>query len=178
MILYRPGMPGKRWAASTLLALSLLAVGTPPQAAASAAPEVPLEEINAVTTQVAFGLRRPVAIAAPDDGTDRLFIVEKRGTVRVYHPDTGLAPDPIIDITSSVDESGNERGLLGIALSPASPTTTSCTSPTRRCRTARSPSPGTTWTTRASTRCSPRSTARTPTTTAATSPSAPTACST
>ncbi|MEV4799242.1 PQQ-dependent sugar dehydrogenase [Nonomuraea sp. NPDC049421] len=111
-------MPGKRWAASTLLALSLLAVSTPPQAAASAAPAVPLEEINAVTTQVAFGLRRPVAIAAPDDGTDRLFIVEKRGTVRVYHPDTGLAPDPIIDITSSVDESGNERGLLGIALSP------------------------------------------------------------
>jgi glucose/arabinose dehydrogenase len=79
---------------------------------------VPLEEINATATQVAFGLRRPTAIAAPDDGTDRLFIIEKRGTVRVYHPDTGLAQNPIIDITASVDESGNERGLLGIALAP------------------------------------------------------------
>ncbi|GII72924.1 hypothetical protein Sme01_54000 [Sphaerisporangium melleum] len=77
---------------------------------------MPLEEINVVTTQVAFGLQRPVALAAPDDGTDRLFIVEKRGTVRVYHPTTGLAQTPLIDITASVDTSDNERGLLGIAL--------------------------------------------------------------
>lgn len=128
-------MPGKRWAAPMLLALSLpllapVSALTPPAAAMTSlsvadsgtrraeASKVPLEEINATTTQVAFGLRRPVAIAAPDDGTKRLLIVEKRGTVRVYHPDTGLAQTPIIDITASVDESGNERGLLGIALSP------------------------------------------------------------
>ncbi|MEO3890720.1 PQQ-dependent sugar dehydrogenase [Nonomuraea sp. B5E05] len=116
-------MPGKRWAAPALLALTLpllapVGVLTPPVAAATSVSEVPLEEINTVTTQVAFGLRRPTAIAAPDDGTDRLFITEKRGTVRVYHPDTGLGQTPIIDITASVDESGNERGLLGIALSP------------------------------------------------------------
>ncbi|WP_406675010.1 PQQ-dependent sugar dehydrogenase [Nonomuraea sp. N2-4H] len=120
-------MPGKRWAASALLALSLTAASAPPATAASSAPErpasaaaatVPLEEINTVTEQVAFGLYRPTALVAPDDGTGRLFITEKRGTVRVYHPDTGLDATPIIDITSSVDESGNERGLLGIALSP------------------------------------------------------------
>lgn len=120
-------MPGRRWAAPVLLALSLplLAPLNPPPVAATtgspvarAAATVPLEEIDATTTQVAFGLRRPTAIAAPDDGTRRLFITEKRGTVRVYHPDTGLAQTPIIDITASVDESGNERGLLGIALSP------------------------------------------------------------
>jgi glucose/arabinose dehydrogenase len=128
-------MPAKRWAAPALLALSLpllapLAVLTPPAATAASSsvtdngtrgPEtstVPLEEINATTTQVAFGLRRPTAIAAPDDGTNRLLIIEKRGTVRVYHPDTGLEPTPIIDIRASVDESGNERGLLGIALAP------------------------------------------------------------
>ncbi|MBF8186708.1 PQQ-dependent sugar dehydrogenase [Nonomuraea sp. K274] len=128
-------MPGKRRAASVLLALSLpllapVSVLTPPAAAAtsSSAPSfvadtgvpatVPLEEINATATQVAFGLRRPTAIAAPDDGTNRLFITEKRGTVRVYHPDTGLEQTPIIDIVASVDESGNERGLLGMALAP------------------------------------------------------------
>ncbi|NJP89366.1 glucose/sorbosone dehydrogenase-like protein [Nonomuraea sp. FMUSA5-5] len=119
-------MPGKRWAVPALLALSLplltAPMSAPPATAATssaqAAATVPLEEINATATQVAFGLRRPTAIAAPDDGTKRLFITEKRGTVRVYHPDTGLAQTPLIDITASVDESGNERGLLGIALAP------------------------------------------------------------
>ncbi|SDJ44751.1 PQQ-dependent sugar dehydrogenase [Nonomuraea jiangxiensis] len=126
-------MPGKRWAAPVLLALSLPLLApvnalTTPVAAATArtdsvqrsavAATVPLEEVNTITTQVAFGLRRPTAIAAPDDGTNRLFITEKSGTVRVYHPDTGLAQAPIIDITASVDETGNERGLLGIALAP------------------------------------------------------------
>ncbi|MGP4103333.1 hypothetical protein, partial [Nonomuraea sp. KM90] len=88
-------MPGKRWAAPVLLALSLPLLApvnalTPPVAAATSpsvvanSAQVPLEEINATSTQVAFGLRRPTAIAAPDDGTNRLFITEKRGTVRVY----------------------------------------------------------------------------------------------
>ncbi|MFH9815963.1 PQQ-dependent sugar dehydrogenase [Streptomyces sp. NPDC017230] len=87
-------------------------------AAAGESSPVPLPSLSATTTQVASGLRRPTAIAAPDDGTDRLFITEKSGTVRVYHPDTGLTGTPLIDITSSVDESGNERGLLGLALPP------------------------------------------------------------
>ncbi|ARQ67452.1 PQQ-dependent sugar dehydrogenase [Streptomyces marincola] len=141
-------MSRRRWASPALLALTLTlvapltafasppapsppvaasAVETPPAPAgpgtgggesAAADSTVPLEEITASATQVAFGLRRPTALVAPDDGTDRLFIVEKRGTVRVYHPDTGLEATPLIDITSSVDETGNERGLLGIALAP------------------------------------------------------------
>ncbi|MGW5788758.1 PQQ-dependent sugar dehydrogenase [Streptomyces sp. NPDC003757] len=91
---------------------------TPSPAAAAAPSPVPLPSLSATTTQVASGLRRPTALAAPDDGTDRLLITEKSGRVRVYHPDTGLAPAPLLDITSAVDESGNERGLLGIALPP------------------------------------------------------------
>ncbi|CAM5725477.1 hypothetical protein SGLAM104S_05602 [Streptomyces glaucescens] len=87
-------------------------------AAADTTSTVPLPSLSATTTQVAYGLRRPTALAAPDDGTGRLFITEKPGTVRVYHPDTGLARTPLIDITSAIDESGNERGLLGIALPP------------------------------------------------------------
>ncbi|MEU1055494.1 PQQ-dependent sugar dehydrogenase [Streptomyces sp. NPDC005876] len=111
----------RRWTGPLLLLLLLLTVLTSPPAAASpdkadAASAVPLPSLKATTTQVASGLRRPTAIAAPDDGTGRLFITEKAGTVRVYHPDTGLAATPLIDITSAIDESGNERGLLGIAL--------------------------------------------------------------
>ncbi|MFH9570044.1 PQQ-dependent sugar dehydrogenase [Streptomyces sp. NPDC017454] len=109
--------------AAALLLITLIPAppATAPAAAEAAAGEsspVPLPSLSATTTQVASGLRRPTAIAAPDDGTDRLFITEKSGTVRVYHPDTGLTGTPLIDITSSVDESGNERGLLGLALPP------------------------------------------------------------
>ncbi len=131
-------MSRRRWTGPLLLALLLttltpLPVATQSFAAAPPAtantmptrtgaaqdtPPVPLPSLSATTTQVASGLRRPTALVAPDDGTGRLFITEKPGTVRVYHPDTGLARTPLIDITSAVDESGNERGLLGIALPP------------------------------------------------------------
>ncbi|MFG3138656.1 PQQ-dependent sugar dehydrogenase [Streptomyces sp. NPDC048211] len=99
-------------------AQSVAPAGNVPDGAVAAPSSVPLPSLRATTTQVASGLRRPTALAAPADGTDRLFITEKSGTVRVYHPDTGLAPAPLIDITASVDESGNERGLLGIAVPP------------------------------------------------------------
>ncbi|WP_093804333.1 PQQ-dependent sugar dehydrogenase [Streptomyces sp. Wb2n-11] len=131
-------MSRRRWTGPLLLALLLTALtplpattqsfaAAPPATANTMAtrtgaaqdtPPVPLPSLSATTTQVASGLRRPTALVAPDDGTDRLFITEKPGTVRVYHPGTGLARDPLIDIASAVDESGNERGLLGIALPP------------------------------------------------------------
>ena len=89
--------------------------------AAAAVPQAQAAEpiaLTVETTQVASGLQRPTAIAAPDDGSGRLFIAEKAGRVRVYHPDTGLADAPMLDITAAVSTSGNERGLLGIAPSP------------------------------------------------------------
>lgn len=121
-------MSRRRWAGPVLLALLLTAPlslpatsadAVPPRAgAAEATSLVPLPSLSATTTQVASGLKRPTALVAPDDGTGRLFITEKSGTVRAYRPDTGLAATPIVDIKSSVDESGNERGLLGIAVPP------------------------------------------------------------
>ncbi|MDG4764032.1 PQQ-dependent sugar dehydrogenase [Solwaraspora sp. WMMD406] len=87
-------------------------------AAHQSAAAVPLDRLTVASTQVAFGLRRPTAMIAPDDGSGRLFIAEKTGTVRVYHPDSGLATDPLLDISDRVDISGNERGLIGIATAP------------------------------------------------------------
>jgi glucose/arabinose dehydrogenase/lysophospholipase L1-like esterase len=107
---------------SAALALPLLGVGssaaepdTVPLEAASTR-DVPLEEVAVTTTQVAFGLRRPTTVVGLEDG--RLLVTEKQGTVRSYHPDTGLAADPVLDIRSRVDSSDNERGLLGIAPAP------------------------------------------------------------
>ncbi|GGM18324.1 PQQ-dependent sugar dehydrogenase [Micromonospora yangpuensis] len=77
-----------------------------------------LERLTVSTTQVAAGLRRPTAIHAPDDGSGRLFITEKVGTVRVYDEQDGLAATPLLDLTDRVSTSGNERGLLGIVTSP------------------------------------------------------------
>ncbi|MFI9011502.1 PQQ-dependent sugar dehydrogenase [Actinosynnema sp. NPDC053489] len=77
---------------------------------------VPLSELTVVSEQVATGLRRPVAITGLPDG--RMLIVEKEGTVRAYHPDTGLAAEPVLDLTDRIDDSDNERGLLGITPAP------------------------------------------------------------
>ena len=87
-------------------------------AAAEPAPRTAasFEDVTVTTTQVASGLRRPTAVTGLADG--RLLITEKQGTVRAYHPDTGLAPDPVLDLSAKVDGSGNERGLLGLAPAP------------------------------------------------------------
>lgn len=104
-------------AAVTALLLSPLAptvTGTEPAARA----DVPLDELRAVTTQVAFGLSRPTSLTSLPDGSGRLLIAEKRGTVRAFHPDTGLAAGFVLDIRDRVDGVSNERGLLGITPAP------------------------------------------------------------
>lgn len=101
-----------RWFAGLVAVVATV----PLAAAAPAHAAVPLDQITVTTTQVAFGLQRPTAIAGIDNG--RLLITEKVGTVRLYDPATGLAADPVLDIGSKVDISGNERGLLGITPAP------------------------------------------------------------
>ncbi|MFD0202927.1 MULTISPECIES: PQQ-dependent sugar dehydrogenase [Saccharothrix] len=77
---------------------------------------VPLTELTVASEQVASGLRRPIAITGLPDG--RMLIAEKEGTVRAYHPDTGLAAEPVLDLTALIDASDNERGLLGVTPAP------------------------------------------------------------
>ncbi|MFI9530367.1 PQQ-dependent sugar dehydrogenase [Micromonospora rosaria] len=114
-VLLTPSSPARSAPEST-------AVGGP---AAVTPAAVPLDRLTVSTTQVASGLRRPTAIHAPDDGSGRLFIAEKTGTIRVYHEDTGLAADPLLDLSGRVSTSGNERGLLGILTAPSFPTSRS-----------------------------------------------------
>jgi glucose/arabinose dehydrogenase len=69
-------------------------------------------------TLVAEGLEEPVA-AVGQAGTDRLFVLERRGTIRLL--DRGrLVPRPVVDLTDRVSVEGSlERGLVGMALHPA-----------------------------------------------------------
>ena len=101
-----------------LLVLAVSAIASPQVSAAgtSQTPAVPLTELTVEAEQVAFGLQRPIAITGLPDG--RMLIAEKDGTVRAYHPDTGLAAEPVLDLTARIDTSDNERGLLGITPAP------------------------------------------------------------
>ena len=65
-------------------------------------------------------LSQPLDITGCGDNSGRLFIVEKRGTIRIIENGVVL-PDFFLDIQSQVINSG-ERGLLGLAFHPDFPT--------------------------------------------------------
>ncbi len=71
--------------------------------------------------QVAGGLTAPVALAAPDDGSGRLFVASQIGLVRVVQRDGTVLDAPLLDLRDRIvalDTSYDERGLLGLALHP------------------------------------------------------------
>ena len=64
------------------------------------------------------GLVNPVALACPNDGSGRLFIVSRNGTIKIFQ-NGALLPGNFLDITSGFSLSaGGERGLLGLAFHP------------------------------------------------------------
>ena len=78
------------------------------------------QAVNGVELDLAVfatGFDQPVGIISPA-GDDRLFVVEKRGVIRVLHRDGTVNPIPFLDITDRVDWSFLEEGLLGLAFSP------------------------------------------------------------
>jgi glucose/arabinose dehydrogenase len=66
---------------------------------------------------VASGLSSPLLVTHAGDGSDRLFVVEKTGTVRIVKGDD-LQSAAFIDISRSVSD-GGEQGLLGLAFHPS-----------------------------------------------------------
>jgi glucose/arabinose dehydrogenase len=63
------------------------------------------------------GLSSPTQVTNAGDGSNRLFVVEQRGTVRVVQGGV-LLPGFFMDIRSKV-QFGGERGLLGLAFDPS-----------------------------------------------------------
>jgi glucose/arabinose dehydrogenase len=62
------------------------------------------------------GLSNPVYLTHAGDGSDRLFVVEQPGTIRVYEQGA-LKAQPFLDIRDRV-RFGGERGLLSVAFHP------------------------------------------------------------
>jgi glucose/arabinose dehydrogenase len=62
---------------------------------------------------------QPLDLAWPDDGTNRLFVVEQPGRIWVIENDSATNVRTLfLDITSRVDDAGWEEGLLGLAFHP------------------------------------------------------------
>lgn len=82
---------------------------TPPPNSGGPPPTVTL-------TQVVSGLTTPVDIQFPNDASNRMFIVQQAGSIRIF-ANGFLMPTPFLDITAKVS-SGGEMGLLGLAFHP------------------------------------------------------------
>jgi len=83
---------------------------------ATAIPHPEPELLGLQLTRVASGLTQPVAAAA-QPGTERIFVVERFGTVRVFDRWV-LDEEPAIDLTDKVAHGSWEQGALGLALHP------------------------------------------------------------
>jgi glucose/arabinose dehydrogenase len=73
------------------------------------------------TSEVAFPnltFSQPVAIVRSEDGTNRLFVVEQQGTIRVFENSPNIAATSLfLDLRDRV-LFGGEQGLLGLAFHP------------------------------------------------------------
>jgi glucose/arabinose dehydrogenase len=86
-------------------------------AAATAEPTTPGGSLR--LDVVAAGLTSPVDVVPADDGTDRIFVVQQTGQIRVVR-DGAVAEQPYLDIAARLT-AGGEQGLLGLALHPDFP---------------------------------------------------------
>ncbi len=107
--------PGRR-AGSLMLAVVLVstvvAASPVPTLAASALPDGFQESV------VFSGLVDPTVVKFAGDG--RVFVAEKRGTIKVFDSLTDTTPDTFVDFRTKVHDFW-DRGLLGMALAPGFP---------------------------------------------------------
>ena len=77
---------------------------------------VPASAAVQLVPVVATGLSSPLFVTHGGDGSNRLFIVERGGIVRVLQPGAST-PTVFLDLRSKL-VSGDEQGLLGLAFHP------------------------------------------------------------
>jgi hypothetical protein len=92
-------------AVRSLVAVLLVCLSAPPLAAIELVPIV------------SSGVSSPTFVGHAGDGSNRLFIVEQGGSIKVLQPGASVATT-FLDIRSKV-LAGGERGLLGLAFHPA-----------------------------------------------------------
>jgi len=106
---------GISWSLSAILTVNFsMSCGGPTPAPSPGNP--PPVTIRYELASVISGLSGPVDLQMPPDASDRIFVVEQAGLVRVIQSGVLLAT-PFIDNRARVT-TGGERGLLGLAFHP------------------------------------------------------------
>jgi glucose/arabinose dehydrogenase len=100
--------------ATVLPSAATASIERAPVTDAVASPAAPTATTIKLT--VVAKVAQPLLATSPLDGTNRLFIVEKTGQIRIVKGGTLLAT-PFLDISGSVSK-GGEQGLLGLAFHP------------------------------------------------------------
>lgn len=73
----------------------------------------PLISFDTVVT----GLSQPVDAVEVNDGSNRFFIVERTGKIRIWK-NLQLLPSPFLDVSSLITTANGEQGLLSLAFHP------------------------------------------------------------
>lgn len=110
-------------ATAFLLAVGAFSPTALPTPAQAQQPPPPLPQLGFEVAFPQLRFDRPVALAYPNDGGDRLFVVEQKGVIRSFPNELGAADAPVfLDIQDRVLSPArgghNEEGLLGLAFHP------------------------------------------------------------
>jgi glucose/arabinose dehydrogenase len=87
---------------------------TPPESEPS---QPALAAIGLQLVPVAAGFENPVYVTHAGDGSDRLFVVEQPGRIRIVK-DGQVVTQPFLDIVSLITSASLEQGLLSVAFHP------------------------------------------------------------
>ena len=79
-------------------------------------PDVPTGTISVEVQAIATGLTSPVELVPVNDGSNRLFIVEQAGQIKILQ-NGQVNATPFLDISGQISL-GGEKGLLGFAFHP------------------------------------------------------------
>ena len=105
----------------TSFILLLLAIISCSDSSAGGEPPTPPPEPGSFAVEAAFpnlSFNLPLDLQNPGDGSNRLFVVERRGTIQVFQNDASTTETTtFLDIQNQVDDRG-EGGLLGLAFHP------------------------------------------------------------
>jgi glucose/arabinose dehydrogenase len=77
---------------------------------------IPTEVTIQLEPVITSGLNSPVFVTSAHDGSNRLFIVEQTGRIKVLQPNS-TTPTLFLDVSNKI-VSGGERGLLGLTFHP------------------------------------------------------------
>ncbi len=79
----------------------------------------PLTQAAIDAERIATGFHQPLGLATPPGDSDRLFVVEQTGKIKIIQlRSRTVNPTPFLDVSDRITALGNEQGLLGLTFDP------------------------------------------------------------